>query len=122
VRDLAVIDTTGTARYDLRDSRRVITAGLFEIPALPTAHYRARSLVTADHANRVRLTLTARLGLLAREHQTRPDTALCACGRLTACPSTPEEARSLARRHREAVAAEFVSSLSAAFTAAIAAS
>ncbi|MGW6460142.1 hypothetical protein ACWF94_30140 [Streptomyces sp. NPDC055078] len=122
VRDLGVIDSTGTARYDLRDGRRIIAAGLFEIPALTTARYRARSLVTADRADRVRLTLTAHLGLLAREHQAGTDTGLCACGLLTVCPATPEEARSLTRRHREAVAGEFVSNLSAAFAAAVAAS
>ncbi|MFF2940217.1 hypothetical protein ACFVSQ_10280 [Streptomyces niveus] len=122
VRDLAVIDSTGTARYDQRDGRRIITAGLFEIPPLTTARYRARSLVTADRTDRVRLTLTARLGLLAREHQPGTHTVLCACGRLTVCPATPEEARSLTRRHRETVAAEFVGSLSAAFAAAVAAS
>lgn len=121
-RDLGVIDSAGTARYDLRDGRRVITAGLYEIPALTTARYRARSLVTADRADRVRLTLTARLGLLAHEHQAGTDPVLCACGRLTVCPATPEEARSLTRRHRETVAAELVSSLSAAFVAAVAAS
>ncbi|WP_202234482.1 hypothetical protein [Actinacidiphila reveromycinica] len=122
VEDLAVIDGTETVRYGLRGGRRVITAGLFEIPALTTARYRARSLVTADHTDRVRLTLTARLGLLAREHQADTDTALCACGRLSALPASPEEARSLIRRHRETVAAEFVGSLPAAFTAAVAAS
>ncbi|MGW6391172.1 hypothetical protein ACWFR1_11845 [Streptomyces sp. NPDC055103] len=121
VRDLGAIDSTGTARYELRDGRRIITAGLFEIPALTTARYRARSLVTADRADRVRLTLTARLGLLAREHQDT-DTGLCACGRLTVCPATPEEARSLTRRHRETVTAEFVGAVSAAFAAAVAAS
>lgn len=122
VRDLGVIDRAGTARYELRDARRIITAGLYEIPALATARYRARSLVTADRTNRVRLTLTARLGLLAAEHQDAPDAALCACGRLTVCPATPEEAHSLARRHRETVAAEFVGTLSATFAAAVAAS
>ncbi|NDK24685.1 hypothetical protein FSY75_09390 [Streptomyces sp. TR1341] len=122
VRDLGAIDSTATARYGVRDGRRIITVGLFEIPALTTARYRARSLVTADRTDRVRLTLTARLGLLAREHQAGADTALCSCGRLTACPSTPEEARSLTRRHRETVAAEFVNSLSSTFAAAVAAS
>lgn len=122
VEDLGVIDSTATARYGLHGGRRVITAGLFEIPALTTARYRARGLVTADRADRVRLTLTARLGLLAREHQAGADTALCTCGRLTTLPATPEEARSLTRRHRETVAAEFVSSLPAAFAAAVAAS
>ncbi|MFD3609023.1 hypothetical protein ACFWXA_13280 [Streptomyces atroolivaceus] len=121
VQDLNVIDTAANVRYGVRDGRRIITAGLFEVPALTTARYRARSLVTADRADRVRLTLTARLGLLAREHQDT-DTGLCACGQITARPATPEEAHSLTRRHREAVAADFVTGLSATFAAAVAAS
>lgn len=121
VRDLGVIDSTGTVRYELRDGRRIITAGMYEIPPLTTARYRARNLVTADRYDRVRLTLTARLGLLARQHQPGTGTALCACG-LTARAGTPDEAHSLARRHRQLVTAEFVDSIPAAFAAAVTAS
>ncbi|GAA2948521.1 hypothetical protein ACFPN0_15065 [Kitasatospora cinereorecta] len=71
VRDLTTIDTVRPARYMESDAgRRYILAGLVEISPMATAALRARQLVTAEADDRVRLTLTARLGLLALAHRT----------------------------------------------------
>ncbi|MEU6928988.1 hypothetical protein AB0A05_07470 [Streptomyces sp. NPDC046374] len=69
--DLHAIRDLRPARYVLNDvGRRIILAGLAEISPLATAALRARQLVTAAERGTVRLTLTARLGLLAAEHRT----------------------------------------------------
>ncbi|WP_199570566.1 hypothetical protein [Streptomyces murinus] len=70
VRDLRAIDDARSAEYVMNDhGRRIIRVGLGEISAMATAAIRARRLVT-DQGGRVRLTLTARLGLLAHAHRT----------------------------------------------------
>lgn len=72
VRHLTTIDTVRPARYMQSDTgRRYILAGLVEISPMATAALRARQLVTTEGGDRVRLTLTARLGLLALAHRTR---------------------------------------------------
>lgn len=119
VRHLGVIDSRVGAHYELREQRRIIAVGLYEIPALDTARLRARALVTADDAAPVRLTLTARLGLLAEAHATGPDGS-CTCG-ATARAAGPDQFVILARRHRQEVATEFVAQLGTAFTTAVAA-
>ncbi|MFG2404239.1 hypothetical protein ACGFR8_07845 [Streptomyces brevispora] len=67
--DLSLVDGDPRARYDLVKGRRVITGTLWQVPPFPTAGLRARRLVVEDRG-RVRLTLTARLGLLAHAHRT----------------------------------------------------
>ncbi|MEW2071805.1 hypothetical protein [Streptomyces sp. NPDC007346] len=136
--DLALVDGDPHARYELQQERRVITGGLWRIPPFATAGLRARRLVVEDRGH-VRLTLTARLGLLAHAHRTtttaprgwyhpsayesaglnRPgrragllrdstSTAVCTCRELSAVAGDRDEARRLARDHRRAVAAAFV--------------
>ncbi|WTW95434.1 hypothetical protein OG216_19525 [Streptomycetaceae bacterium NBC_01309] len=72
VRDLGLIASARPARYVESDAgRRMILAGLTEISPMATALLRARRLITADDHDTVRLTLSARLGLVARAHGTR---------------------------------------------------
>ncbi|MGW1353045.1 hypothetical protein ACWCQE_27820 [Streptomyces sp. NPDC002409] len=68
--DLDLIDGDRHARYDEEGGRRVIRGLLWRIPAFTTARLRARGLVV-EEGERVRLSLTARLGLLAHAHRTR---------------------------------------------------
>lgn len=69
--DLALIDATPTARYEIRDERRLIRGDVWELPPFVTARLRARGLVVEDeHAGTVRLTLTAQLARLADRHRT----------------------------------------------------
>jgi hypothetical protein len=119
VRHLGVINARVSAHYELREQRRIIAVGLYEIPPLDTARLRARALVTADDAAPVRLTLSARLGLLAHAHTTSPDGS-CACG-VTARVADFDRAAILARRHHQEAATEFVAELGTAFTTAVAA-
>ncbi|MBT2490614.1 hypothetical protein J7E96_19265 [Streptomyces sp. ISL-96] len=67
--DLALIAGDRHARYDEQDGRRVIRGLVWQIPAFTTARLRARGLVVED-GDRLRLSLTARLGLLAQAHRT----------------------------------------------------
>ncbi|MFC8889528.1 hypothetical protein ACFT54_09950 [Streptomyces cinereoruber] len=70
-RDLGLIADLRPVRYVFNDhGRRIILAGLTEISPMATASLRARRLVT-EHRGTVRLTLTARLGLLAAAHRTK---------------------------------------------------
>ncbi|MCY0957708.1 hypothetical protein [Streptomyces sp. H27-H5] len=68
--DLALIGGDRHAHYAEEDGRRVIAGPMWRIPAFATARLRARTLVVED-GDRVRLSLTARLGLLAQTHRTR---------------------------------------------------
>lgn len=71
VEDLVTVDELRPAQYIENDfGRRVILAGLVEVGPMATASLRARRLVTTDDQAPVRLTLTARLGLLANAHRT----------------------------------------------------
>ncbi|WP_434593332.1 hypothetical protein [Streptomyces sp. A5-4] len=71
IRDLTDISELRPVEYTENDyGRRIILAGLTEISPMATAALRARKLVTADERGKVRLTLTARLGLLAAAHRT----------------------------------------------------
>jgi hypothetical protein len=119
IRHLGVINARVGAHYELREQRRIIAVGLYEIRPLDTARLRARALVTADDAAPVRLTLTARLGLLANAHTTGTDGS-CTCG-VTPRVGGPDQVVILARRHRQEVAADFVAQLGTAFTTAVAA-
>ncbi|MEU5834507.1 hypothetical protein ABZ820_12655 [Streptomyces diacarni] len=72
VRDLTDIHEARRPCYADENGRRVISLnGFCRIPPAATARLRARGLVAEDGDGRVRLTLTARLGLLARAHRTR---------------------------------------------------
>ncbi|WP_431983933.1 hypothetical protein [Streptomyces qinglanensis] len=69
---LADIHEARRPRYTEEDGRRIISLNNFcRIPPAATARLRAHGLVTEDSDGRVRLTLPARLGLLARAHRTR---------------------------------------------------
>ncbi|WP_327415429.1 hypothetical protein [Streptomyces sp. NBC_01233] len=68
--DLDLIAGDRHARYAEKDGRRVVTGLTWQIPAFTTARLRARGLVVED-GDRLRLSLTARLGLLAQLHRTR---------------------------------------------------
>ncbi|MCX5326320.1 hypothetical protein [Streptomyces sp. NBC_00120] len=57
------------AKYD--PLRRVMTGGVWLIPQAATARLRARGLVVVDDRNRVEPSLTALIGLFARDHRTR---------------------------------------------------
>lgn len=67
--DLSCIEATPASRYRMDDDRRVIVCGLHRIPPFATARLRARRLVVEEQG-RVRLSLTAQLGLLAHAHRT----------------------------------------------------
>ncbi|MEU6595520.1 hypothetical protein ABZ923_41070 [Streptomyces sp. NPDC046881] len=111
----------GDARHVLTADSRHIVAGDTVIPTGETARLRARRLVAVDDRGRVRLTLAARLGLLARDHTQAggPDSfAMCSCGLTTSAPSG-EIAGNVQRGHRQRVLARFVESIDAAYAAAI---
>ncbi|MFD6935250.1 hypothetical protein ACFWAP_03710 [Streptomyces goshikiensis] len=145
IQDLRLIDDMRGAQYVENDNgRRIIRIGFLEIAPMVTARLRARKLVTDE--DNVRITLTARLGLLATAHRTsttepggwsrpadigrqdwtaglnRPGRraglinstashATCTCGQFTAVGGSRDEARALARTHRQAMATEFVTGL-----------
>lgn len=67
--DLSFIEVTPASRYRMDDDRRVIVCDLHCIPPFATGHLRARGLVVEEQG-RVRLSLAARLGLLAHQHRT----------------------------------------------------
>ncbi|GGW99935.1 hypothetical protein [Streptomyces chryseus] len=68
--DLNLIAGDRHTRYAEKDGRRVIAGLTWQIPAFTTARLRARRLVV-EEGDRLRLSLTARLGLLAQQHRTR---------------------------------------------------
>lgn len=68
--DLALIAGDRHARYAEENGRRVITGLVWRIPAFTTARLRARGLVVEEDGL-LRLSLTARLALLAQTHRTR---------------------------------------------------
>ncbi|MGW8602983.1 hypothetical protein ACWGLB_29040 [Streptomyces sp. NPDC055893] len=68
--DLDLIAGDRHAHYAEKGGRRVVAGLTWEIPAFATARLRARSLVVEEE-DRLRLSLTARLGLLAQLHRTR---------------------------------------------------
>ncbi|GHA94411.1 hypothetical protein [Streptomyces chryseus] len=68
--DLDLVAGDRQAQYAEKGGRRVITGLVWEIPAFTTARLRARGLVVED-GERLRLSLTARLGALAQQHRTR---------------------------------------------------
>ncbi|MFH8577155.1 hypothetical protein [Streptomyces zaomyceticus] len=68
--DLALIAGDRHAHYAEKGGRRVVAGLTWEIPAFTTAKLRARGMVVEEE-DRLRLSLTARLGLLAQQHRTR---------------------------------------------------
>ncbi|MFJ1606999.1 hypothetical protein ACIOHS_27050 [Streptomyces sp. NPDC088253] len=112
----------GDAQYVVHADRRVITAGGTEIEPFDTARLRARRLVAVDRNNRVRLTLAARLSLLALDHvQAGGGTdgfAMCSCG-YTANGPTGEAVDEVLRNHRQTVTARFVEGIDATYAAAV---
>lgn len=114
--DLTTIDAHSRSRWDSARSRRVVVVGLDGIEAVTGEALHRDGLVTDAPGGRVRLTLAARLGLLAYEHRRctpRPDRngAYCTCG-MSAPGSDPRaEARDMWRAHLRAVTAGFVTGL-----------
>ncbi|MGW2951553.1 hypothetical protein [Streptomyces eurythermus] len=111
----------GDARHVLTADSRHIVAGDTVIPMGETARLRARRLVAVDSQGRVRLTLAARLGLLAHDHIQIGGPggfAMCSCG-LTTNARTVLAADDVLRGHRRAVTARFVESIDAAYAAVI---
>ncbi|KQW13552.1 hypothetical protein [Streptomyces sp. Root369] len=121
-RALLALINAGDAQYAVRADRRVIIAGDTEISPLDSARLRARRLVAVDRAGRVRLTLAARLSLLALDHvQSGGGTdgfAMCSCG-YTASAPTGETADGVLRNHRQTVTARFVQEIDASYAAAV---
>lgn len=113
----------GDARYEVHPDRRVIAFDDGEAAPVETARLRARRLVAIGGNGRVRLTLAARLGLLAHEHRQAgggtDGFAMCSCG-FTVSGPTGEAADAVLCGHRQVVTAAFVDSISAAYGAAIA--
>ncbi|MFF0092731.1 hypothetical protein ACFYSF_22600 [Streptomyces canus] len=118
---LARIDV-GDARYAVHPDRYVIAFEDGEIPPAETARLRARRLVVVDTRGRVRLTMAARLGLLAHDHRQAgggiDGFAMCSCG-FTASAATGEAVDEVLRIHRQSVTAQFVESIDATYAAAI---
>ncbi|MYX36521.1 MULTISPECIES: hypothetical protein [unclassified Streptomyces] len=113
--DLATIDAHSRSRWESARSRRVVVVGLDGIEAVTGEALHRDGLVTEAPGGRVRLTLAARLGLLAYEHRRRTPwrgrAAYCTCG-MSAPGSDPRaEARDVWRAHLRAVTAEFVTGL-----------
>ncbi|MFJ6561945.1 hypothetical protein ACIQMV_19205 [Streptomyces sp. NPDC091412] len=126
-RNLAVIDSVRVARYARSIERpgcRIIEAGTYEIPVAQTDVLTAHRLVVADRNGRLRLTLSARLAQIAQEHASVIDPSApvvtCLCG-FTVHARNEEKAAQLQHAHQARVGALFVESLSATFTAAVAA-
>ncbi|MEV6738665.1 hypothetical protein AB0N14_17720 [Streptomyces sp. NPDC051104] len=93
----------GGARHVLDVDRRYILAAGTEIPSGESARLRASRLVAVGSQGRVRLTLAARLGLLAHDHiqagGAADGFAMCSCG-FTASAPTGESAAQRSRRVR----------------------
>ncbi|MFJ3249116.1 hypothetical protein [Streptomyces sp. NPDC086782] len=128
LQDLTLVDSVKVARYvrsiGHRDGDRVIEGGTYVIPPARTDALGAYGLIVADSGGRLRLTLTAHLARLAQAHATLLDPAApavtCMCG-YTAHAKSADQADQLLHSHRAAVGADFVGSLTDAFTAAVAA-
>lgn len=101
----------------------VIEAGTYAIPPSQAERLLAQGfLLNADNEH-LRLTLAARLCLVAAKHQRMDSsdrtTTWCSCGLAVHC-KTAEQAEARQAGHLAAVGADFVQSLDAAFTAAVA--
>ncbi|TFV33177.1 hypothetical protein E4K10_30320 [Streptomyces sp. T1317-0309] len=118
------IDSAKVVSFGLRDGARIITAGLLEIGPGHTARLVDHGLVAAEERGTLRLTLAARLAALACDHVSVCDPqgpgVTCLCG-FTVHARTTEEAAQRQHAHQARVGADFVDSLSATFTAAVAA-
>jgi hypothetical protein len=121
---LRAIDDAKVARFT--DSDRyalpVIAAGTYEVPPAQTESLQGRHLLAVDDDRNVRLTLSARLGLLAHAHERLATAdrlaAWCACG-LALSGRDADQIDAILRSHLAAVSAEFLDSLPAAFAAAV---
>ncbi|MFE6551699.1 hypothetical protein ACFVHS_25315 [Streptomyces sp. NPDC057746] len=118
------IDSAKIVSLGRRDGARIITAGLYEIAPEHTDRLVDHGLVAADRNGSLRLTLTARLAALAKKHVSacapQGRAVTCLCG-FTVHARSAEEATQRQQAHQARVSAEFVDSLSATFTAAVAA-
>ncbi|MEU5497931.1 hypothetical protein [Streptomyces griseofuscus] len=121
--NLRVIASVPAVR--LVDSERytmpVIAAGSYEIPPSQADRLLAQGFLLNGDNEHLRLTLSARLSLVAAKHQRMESsdrtTAWCSCG-LAVHAKNAEQADARQAAHLAAVGADFVQSLDAAFTAA----
>ncbi|MDX2647937.1 hypothetical protein PV341_31085 [Streptomyces sp. PA03-1a] len=115
--DLETIDAHSRSRWESPRSRRVVIIGEDGIEAVTGLTLHKLGMVTDAPGGRVRLTLAARLGLLAYHHRPRtphPDRGLtyCTCGMTAAAGDDPKEARMVrARNHLREVTGAFVTGL-----------
>jgi hypothetical protein len=123
--NLRIIDAVPVVRYGASDryAMPVIAAGTYEIRPAQAERLVDQGFLLHDREGNIRLTLVARLTLLAAEH-TRMDssdrtTTWCSCGLAVHCKSA-EAAQARQLGHLAAVSADFVQSLDAAFTASVA--
>ncbi|MFI2434690.1 hypothetical protein [Streptomyces sp. NPDC018693] len=123
--NLRVIASVPVVR--LVDSERftlpVIEAGTYVIPPSQGERLLSQGFLLNSRDEHLRLTLSAHLALVAHKHQTMNSsdctTAWCSCGLAVHCKNA-EQAEARRNAHLAAVGADFVQSLDAAFTAAVA--
>ncbi|PWI16011.1 hypothetical protein DI272_18945 [Streptomyces sp. Act143] len=123
--DLRVIASVPVVR--LVDSERytlpVIEAGVCQIPPSRAERLLAQGFLLNTDNEHLRLTLAARLSLVAAAHERMDSsdrtTTWCSCG-LAVHARDAEAAEARQAAHLAAVGADFVQSLDAAFTAAVA--
>ncbi|WP_457455759.1 hypothetical protein [Streptomyces sp. TE5632] len=122
--NLHTIDEVKAARFTGTDGARAIAAGMYEIPPARAGQLAGRGLLAAEQDGSLRLTLPARLALVAAAHgrvdSSDRTTVRCSCGLTVQCKNA-ERADVRRLSHLAAVAADFLDSLSTAFTAAVAA-
>jgi hypothetical protein len=122
--NLRCIDAVKVARFTASDryTRPVIQAGTYEIPPAEAERLSGQGFLVEGPDGTLRLTLTARLTLLAASH-VRMDAGgrpviRCSCG-LVAHAKNAERADAVRLAHLAAVTARFVDSLDPAFTATV---
>ncbi|MDQ1018857.1 hypothetical protein [Streptomyces afghaniensis] len=102
----------------------VIEAGTYAIPPSQAERLLAQGFLLNSRDEHLRLTLAARLTLVAAKHQAMDSsdrtTTWCSCGLAVHCKNA-DQAEARRRGHLAAVGADFVQSLDATFTAAVAA-
>lgn len=122
--NLRYIDAVKVARFTPSDryALPVIQAGTYEIPPAQAERLSRQGFLVANRDGALRLTLAARLTLVAASH-TRMDTSdrtttWCSCG-LAAHGKNAEAVEAVQASHLARVAATFIEGLDAAFTAAV---
>ncbi|MFD0209146.1 hypothetical protein ACFVH9_08410 [Streptomyces hirsutus] len=122
--NLRLIDEVKTARFVGSDryAAGVIEAGAYEIPPSQTERLAGQGFLVRGQDGSLRLTLSARLTLVAVAHECMDSsdrtTTWCSCGLAVHCKNA-ESADARRLGHLTAVAADFLDSLSPAFTAAV---